>query len=195
MIKGQSLTSITGQEGWFSLQTSHVGKGPAVLALCSWGCHSCRSTVTLGQRPPCPAPGISSAFCHQLQALSLLLGCASCRRMRENPCALLGGLREARTKATAPASAFLLLPCLCSWIVVGWAPVDTPALTVSSLAQEAAHRFALPASSSGGAVKQENFVLGTSGYVFMAMLVSVPGASLCSLSVCGKGLHSSPGVT
>lgn len=169
MIKGQLPTSITGQGGWFSLQTSHVGKGPAVLALCSQGCRSCCSVVTRGQRPPRPLQGaelehgISSAFCHQLQALSLLLGCASCRRMRENPCAPLGGLQEACTKATAPASAFLLLPCLCSWIVVGWAPVDAPALTVSSLAQEAAHRFALPASGSGGAIKQENFALGTSG--------------------------------
>lgn len=52
---------------------------------------------------------------------------------------------------------------LCSWLEVCWAPVNTPALTVSSLGQEASQRFALPASGLGGAVKQENFLLSTSG--------------------------------
>lgn len=47
--------------------------------------------------------------------------------------------------------------------MVCWAQADAPALTVSSLGQEASHRFALPTSGSGGAVKQENFVLSTSG--------------------------------
>uniref|UniRef100_A0A8C8AP15 Uncharacterized protein n=1 Tax=Otus sunia TaxID=257818 RepID=A0A8C8AP15_9STRI len=81
--------------------------------------------------------------------------------MRENLCALLGGLWGAF--GHLPATAFLLLPCLCSWPVVGWAGVEAVALTVSSLGQEASQRFALPAGGSAGAVKQQNFALSTSG--------------------------------
>lgn len=47
--------------------------------------------------------------------------------------------------------------------MVYWAQTDVLALTMSSLGQEASHRFALPTSGSGGPVKQENFVLSTSG--------------------------------
>lgn len=86
--------------------------------------------------------------------------------MRGNPCALPGGLQDARqgdcsTISHVPVSVFL--PCVCSWLVVPWAQVDAPALTMSSLGQEASHQFALPTSSSGGAAKQENFVLNTLG--------------------------------
>ncbi|XP_023792136.1 protein rogdi homolog isoform X2 [Cyanistes caeruleus] len=66
---------------------------------------------------------------------------------------------------------------------VFWAQAHAPALTVSSLGQEASHRFALPTSGSGGAVRQENFVLSTSGTDQVKGVMTLQGDALCQADV------------
>ncbi|XP_014814313.1 PREDICTED: protein rogdi homolog isoform X2 [Calidris pugnax] len=50
---------------------------------------------------------------------------------------------------------------------------------LQDILKEASHRFALPASGSGGAVKQENFVLSTLGTDQVKGVLTLQGDALC----------------
>uniref|UniRef100_H0YY45 Cytokine-like nuclear factor N-PAC n=1 Tax=Taeniopygia guttata TaxID=59729 RepID=H0YY45_TAEGU len=54
---------------------------------------------------------------------------------------------------------------------------------LQDILKEASHRFALPTSGSGGAVKQENFVLSTSGTDQVKGVMTLQGDALCQADV------------
>ncbi|KAM6407466.1 protein rogdi homolog [Rhynochetos jubatus] len=54
---------------------------------------------------------------------------------------------------------------------------------LQDILKEASHRFTLPASSSGGAVKQENFVLSTTGTDQVKGVLTLQGDALCQADV------------
>ncbi|XP_042654684.1 protein rogdi homolog isoform X2 [Tyto alba] len=54
---------------------------------------------------------------------------------------------------------------------------------LQDILKEASHRFALPASGSGGAVKQENFVLSTAGTDQVKGVLTLQGDALCQADV------------